>query len=455
MNRMLIVTTIAVLALGISVARAELSPPDELSKQIPELMQHAKVKGLAIAKVNEGTITWHAAFGARSPDDPMQVDTVFNAASLTKPVFAMMSLHLVANDTLTLDGALSDYWIDPDVVNDPRHQALTARIILSHQSGLPNWRGERQLAFLFAPGARHEYSGEGYEYLRHAIENNTQAPLPSLVHKHVFAPAGMTHSAMSWAESMGNNVALGFDESGNTIDSALTEKQPNAAAHLMTTVDDYARFLSWVAQGAGLPDPIFQQMQQPQALHDDPAERFGLGWKLIPLTNTELLMHDGREPGVRTYAVVHPETQEGLVILTNSSNGDLIFRDLIVAALSYGDELMQSTDQLVWDYLQHLPSQALIPMSQGIAQSPAYLSTLLHAVNTVLVQTSPLTTDEKFAAAQAIKPFVLGRLNNTVSAEQAKKLIHQLFVTKQDAVNIATSMDVEQARKWLRVLENI
>lgn len=448
----------AALSVGLSAAQAvqaNMSAPEKLVEQIPELMRNARISGLAIAKVEKGEIAWHAAFGERTASEPLTIDTLFNAASLTKPVFATMSLHLVADGALQLDEPLHKYWVDPDVADDPRHRALTALTILSHQSGLPNWRGNRQLAFMFEPGARHEYSGEGYEYLRRAIGEITQDSLPSLIQRHVFAPAGMQHSAMGWTDKLGDRIAAGFDEAGEPIDTAIRQKKPNAAAHLMTTVDDYAHFISWVARGAGLPAPLFSQMQQPQALHDDPAERFGLGWKLIPLDGTEILMHDGREPGVRTYAALNTETAEGLVILTNSSNGDLSFRPLINAALSYGQQLTQSADRLVWDYLMHLPPQALIPMSRGIASSPAYLSTLLHAVNTSLIQTSPLTSEEKRAARKAIEPYIFARLENDVKAQQAEKLIEQLLVQEGQGMRLVNGFDMSQARRWLDTLRDI
>lgn len=184
MHRIIIIL-IATLYFGLSPARAvqtDMSAPEKLIQQIPELMRKAHISGLAVAKIEKGDIAWHAAFGQRTTGEPLETDTVFNAASLTKPVFATMSLHLVADGALQLDEPLHQYWVDPDVADDRRHQALTARTILSHQSGLPNWRGDRQLAFMFEPGARHEYSGEGYEYLRRAIEKLTQTRLSSLIH---------------------------------------------------------------------------------------------------------------------------------------------------------------------------------------------------------------------------------------------------------------------------------
>ena len=432
-----------------------MAPPDEVVTQIHELMSQAQIPGLAIAKIENGAVSWHGAFGMRGEGEELEADTIFNAASLTKPVFATMAMQLVAEDALELDESLAKYWIDPDVADDTRHKNLTARLILSHQSGLPNWRGERELAFMFKPGERHEYSGEGYQYLRRAIENKLKTDLSALTQKYVFKPAGMKNSSMGWNNALGNNVATGFDEEENPIYTAIEKREPNAAANLMTTVQDYARFLGWVSEGADLPSELFTEMRTPQALHENPAERFGLGWKLIPMGKADALFHDGRESGVRTYAVIHPDMNEGLVILTNSTNGDLSFRPLAEATLSFGEQLTQSTDRLVWTYLNSLPGQALMPMSRGISKSPAYLNTLLHAVNTTLVQTSTLSPQDKSAATKAISKAVLALLNKKSTPQKIVALISQLFMGEGQDTRLVQTFDSGQAKDWVNSLQNV
>lgn len=434
---------------------ADLSPPDALQQRIPQLMEQARVPGLAIARIENGRVAWQAAFGARAPGEALDTDTVFNAASLTKPVFAVTALHLIDEGEITLDQSLDDLWVDPDLAEDPRQEQLTPRILLSHQSGLPNWRGNRELQFMFTPGSRHEYSGEGYEYLRRAVERGTGESISQLAEERVFEPANMPRTTMGWNQDNAGNVARGFDEAGEPIDTHVEERQPNAAAHLMTTVGDYARFLAWVAEGADLPAGLFDEMRTPEALHDDPAESFGLGWKLIPLGDSQALMHDGREPGVRNYAIVHPESGEGLVILTSSSNGELLYRPLIEAALDQGDEILGSTDRLVWRYLQHLPPQALEPMSRGIARSPSFLLKLLHAVDTALIQESPLSASERENASRAIEPYVFALLEGEIETERAERLVERLLVVDGDTKRLVTEFDAGAAKAWLHALQDI
>jgi CubicO group peptidase (beta-lactamase class C family) len=426
--------------------------PDRIQAEIQRIAQRARVPGLVIAKVERGKIRWHEAFGERAPGEPLSLDTTFNVASLTKPVFSMATLQLVADRQLALDEKLVAYWSDPDLAGDARQGLLTPRLLLSHQSGLPNWRGDRPLAFLFDPGERQEYSGEGFEYLRRAIEQKTGTTLSNLLADKVFGPAGMRHTSAGWVESIGVNVAQGFDEAGKPIDIRLTTRRPGAAANLMTTIDDYAGFLAWVSRGAGVPKPLFAEMRRSQALQTDPGELFGLGWKLVPLRRETALLHDGRESGIRTWALVKPAAGEALVIFTNSSNGELVFRPLAKAALEDGQAVLASMDGLVWRYLQHLPAPALTPMSRGIARSPSFLSTLLHSVDTVLIQTSGLSRDQKALAAARVDEYVFARLEGKVDAERAEKLVARLLIQDGAGPRLRSAFDVAEARDWVEAL---
>lgn len=437
------------------LAAASQTPPEMLLRQATSVTKDARISGMAMVKIDAGAIAWHENIGRRDAENTVNADTVFNAASLTKPVFAALVLQLVARDQLTLDEPLAQYWVDPDIAADPRHTALTARLVLSHQTGLPNWRGNKALHFMFAPGSRHEYSGEGFEYLRRAIERKLGKDVAALTQQYVFAPAGMTSSAMGWHASLAANLASGFNEQMQVIDTALAAKQPNAAAHLMTTAQDYARFLMWIANGAGLPAALYQDMLTPQAQHATPVERFGLGWKLVPLNGAEVLLHDGREPGVRSYAVINPQNKEGMVMLTNSANGDLAFRPISRQALSYGDLLWQSTDQLVWHYLNSLPEQALGPMTQAIARSPAYLITFLHAANTQLVQHADVPQALKAKAKAAILPLALRLLHAELAPAQTAELIGRLILAENGSVALVQRFNAAQATDWVNQLARL
>jgi CubicO group peptidase (beta-lactamase class C family) len=139
---------------------------------ILRLITEATVPGVAAAIIRDGRLDRYVSCGVRSVQSAAVVneDTVFEAASLTKPVFAHMVLQLVDQGHLSLDAPLGDY-LPNYVPGDDRASTITPRQVLSHSSGLLNWRNaEWPLKTYFPPGDRFSYSGEGYLYLQKAVE---------------------------------------------------------------------------------------------------------------------------------------------------------------------------------------------------------------------------------------------------------------------------------------------
>ena len=145
-------------------------------KQIPTWLTETNVPATGIGIIENGKLKYAKVFGELKKGVPSKEvspsSTIFQVASLTKPIVEVLTLQLVTAGEWELDEPLAKYWIDPDVQNDPRHKKLTTRHVLTHQSGFPNWRSmnaSKKLEFLSDPGTKVNYSGEGLEYLRHAL----------------------------------------------------------------------------------------------------------------------------------------------------------------------------------------------------------------------------------------------------------------------------------------------
>jgi len=253
-------------------------------------------------------------------------------ASLTKPVTALTVLRLVTQGKWDLDEPLDKYWIDPDILKDPRHKKLTARIILSHQTGFPNWRWQKpdhRLSFEFDPGSKYHYSGEGYEYLRKAIENKFHKSLEELAKELVFQPVGMHDTSYIWNEKKdAGRIITGYGNDGKPY-SIVKNNQPSAADDLMTSVEDYSKFLISVINNDLLSKEVFKEMKTRQ-VKTKKDKYFGLGFEIYDLGKGEIaLSHGGVDKGVNTLAVVLPETKQGLVIFTNVDDGYKIYEPLI------------------------------------------------------------------------------------------------------------------------------
>ncbi|HEX9670554.1 MAG TPA: serine hydrolase [Thermoanaerobaculia bacterium] len=319
------------------------SPAAVLEAELPRMMEEAGVPGLAIALLRDGRPVWHGAFGVRNADtgDPVTNQTVFEAASLSKPVFAYAVLRLAARGELDLDAPLWTTLPYSRLAHDERARAITARMALSHQTGLPNWggppMGDAPLQLESDPGGRWQYSGEGFVFLQQAVEKLTGLELDALVRREVFAPLGMTHSSFVWQDAYETATATGHERLG----AAQEKSKPgaaNAAASLHTTAADFARFVAAVLRG---PDrEVAERMLEAQVQvagqdgADPPPElRWGLGWGLQDGAAGRAFWHWGDNGTFRCYVVAFPAGGDGLVYFTNSENGLSLARALVSRVL--------------------------------------------------------------------------------------------------------------------------
>ncbi|MHA6279595.1 serine hydrolase [Salinimicrobium sp. CAU 1759] len=311
--------------------------------QIEQLLKENKVPALGLGIIENGELTKVEVYGTLDKTKSAPYNTIFKVASLTKPVVAVTALRLIDKGLMDLDEPLHLYWTDPDVRKDERHKLLTPRLVLTHQTGFPNWRyliENEKLAFEFDPGSKYQYSGEGFEYLKKAMESKFDKSIEQLADEHVFSPAGMTDTRFWWDEAMDESrYAQNFDEEGNLI-PIKKYYRASAAANLLTTVEDYGRFLSFVINGAELSDDLFQEMQSRQVKLKE-NDYFGLGWEILTGFSGDeyALLHTGGDPGVRTLAVMFPKSKNGYLIFLNGENVDKIHEELLTNRLYLGKEL--------------------------------------------------------------------------------------------------------------------
>ncbi len=175
----------------------------------PELMKELHIPGASIALVDNRKLIWSRNFGIARVDQPVPVtdETLFEACSMTKPVFAYIALKLVEQGKLDLDRPLAEYLREPHIPNQEQRQRITARMVLSHTSGLPNWRkGEDELdgplPVLFSPGSRFSYSGEGFYLLQRVVEHITGEPLEIYAGRTLLRPLGLKHTSFVWTEDV-------------------------------------------------------------------------------------------------------------------------------------------------------------------------------------------------------------------------------------------------------------
>ena len=300
---------------------AEAPDTTALVREVPGFLRSSGVPGLSMAVVREGRVVWAEAFGTLgdSAQTPVDSATVFEAASLSKPVFAYLVLRLADRGVLDLDRPLADVLEYPRLAHDGRARRITARMVLSHSSGLPNWGGE-ELTLQFEPGSAYGYSGEAFVYLQKAIEHATGQSLEALARHEVFEPLGMTRSSYVWQERFEANAASAKDWLWRIapIDHWV---DPSAAYTLLTTAPDYARFVAAVLTGRGLSPVTWQAFLTP-GRETSPGSAMALGVRVENGPNGRIFYHSGNNGRRFTcYMTGDVGRGTGFVYFTNASNG--------------------------------------------------------------------------------------------------------------------------------------
>ena len=370
-------------------------PSDEFLTQLPRIMQAFAVPGVGIAVVEDGNVTWSRPFGVTNAVTRAPVDarTVFETASLSKPVFAYLVLQLVDRGLIDLDRPLVHYRRLDYLADHPWIELITARDVLRHSTGLPNWRkspATEKLVPMAKPGTRIDYSGEAIFWLQLVVETLTGQSLDESMQAHLFGPAGMKDSSYTWNADLAERSVYGHrrhdaadagmppqmfreqwtiaqqvaDRWGKPLSSwkyedaarALPEVMAiapaglvtwpgdivaNAAASLRTTVQDYATFLTLVmARDARAPWEVTESTRQamltPQIRITGRWTEKGLGWNMEATPDGSVFYHSGSNGDIfKNFAVGDAPRRRGIVVLTNGGSGSAVHQRVVRAATGY------------------------------------------------------------------------------------------------------------------------
>lgn len=227
MGCILVVLTCVISACADTIQRLDGSGIDvkKIDSTVTRLMAAGEVPGVAIAILNGDKVVYEHAYGLRDTAKklPLTTNTVMSGASLTKAAFAYMVMQLVQEHKLDLDRPVYEYLPRPlpeypkysDLKDDPRYKKITARMLLSHTAGFPNWRAfedDHELHIHFDPGSRYAYSGEGIALLQLVVETITKTNLETLMQQRVFRPVGMTHTSLVWQSAFDAIFSDAYDE---------------------------------------------------------------------------------------------------------------------------------------------------------------------------------------------------------------------------------------------------
>jgi CubicO group peptidase (beta-lactamase class C family) len=333
------------------LAAVSLSSP-QLDHDVPALLAAHHVPSVSIAQIVDGKIATVASYGVQNDGSRATTDTLYDIASLTKPITAQTILQLVSRGSVSLDELMYRYWTDPDIAGDERTRLLTPRLALSHQTGFPNWRSQTggRLTFKWTPGAKYGYSGEGYQYVARFTAAKMNADFGQLVQSLTFEPDGMTSTSFGEQAWYHGRLAMPTQSDGTVLQPNFS-KSYNAADLVYSTARDYAAFMVAVMNARGLTPEVAMQQQTIQVATSNKCSQgtlgcplavgFGLGWEVVRFSDDVIIDHDGSDEGYKSYCYLSLTHHTGVVILTNGNGG----MDLVVPIL---ERLGVSTEYLTY-----------------------------------------------------------------------------------------------------------
>ncbi|MEM7382369.1 MAG: serine hydrolase domain-containing protein [Bacteroidota bacterium] len=312
-------------------------PKDSIEYFVEQQMEALNVPGLSLAIINEGKVVYHLVKGIADSEKKLKVtgNTIFEGASLSKPLFAYFMMSFVEEGKLDLDKPLYEYLPNPDIAYDERYKKITARMVLSHTTGFPNWRTDHEgdkLFISFEPGTDFQYSGEGYQYLAKVLAHilgTDDAGLESIYQEKVARPLNMQYTKFIQDDRNMQNKSRGY------IDEKAVEEDDDpkifgAAFSIHSEALDFSNWLIALLDKKGLSDKSYAELFKTQFVlpEDHPQRESGvtdwtLGFAKGIMPFGTAYGHGGNNPGYTSIFVIAPETKWGYVIFTNANQSPL------------------------------------------------------------------------------------------------------------------------------------
>ena len=326
---------------------------NRLDQRIPDILEEFHVPGVAVALVHEAVPTWSRGYGLANLEQkiPVNDQTIFQAASVSKAITTWGVLRLVETGRLDLDAPVETYltrWHLPP--SDYDHDEVTTRRLLSHTSGMSGhgYRGtdpdeplpilEQTLSgdgIVREPGSAFAYANPGFALLTLVVEEVTGESFSAFMEREVLGPLGMAHSSYGPTDELRRFVATGHDENGKPLPDYRFSGA--GCCGLRTTAPDLALFLAAYMGGPGgepagrsviSPGAVNMAMEPVAHLRGDVGfllgEDSGMGLLLETLPGGQrLVLHTGSNRGWRAVMMAVPAAGEGIVVLTNGAPGGL------------------------------------------------------------------------------------------------------------------------------------
>lgn len=365
--------------------------PSQIESTIDGLMDKAQVPGLALGLVQGGRIVLMTGrgFADVASKRPMTPQTVMSAASLTKPTFATAVMQLAQEGRIALDQPLGEQLPDgiaeyrqfAELAGDERWKRITPRMLLTHSSGLPNWRAfveGKKLGIHFDPGSRFVYSGEGIQLLQLLVELKTKESVEQLLKFRVFEPYGFTNSSLAWQPANATLAATHYRVDGTAL-AHPHRMRAVAAASMDTTLHDMTHLAAGLLRDWKDGKPAVRRMFEPQLAIVSPQEfpshlpgetkvnesiqlKSAHGWVSYQSPYGQALFKEGNDEGTNNFVLLFPQSDTAIVMLSNSSRGDRMFFPAV--------EALVGPSCLPWFWMGYIPYDRPELRRSGVRETP-------------------------------------------------------------------------------------
>lgn len=366
---------------GIERIDGSLILKDSITLKIDQFAKDANVQGMAVAIFNNKQPVYQKMFGYKDFSKKLVLTDSTNiyGASLSKAVFSIIVMKLVEDKVIDLDTPLESYlpkkiyeyepqtrWHDDysDLKEDSLYHKITARMCLNHTSGFQNWRSQDlKLQAYAVPGDKYDYSGEGFVYLQVILEKITGKGLEQLAQEIIFEPLEMKNSAYAWKPRFEADFAQSYATSGFMFNKDK-DNEPRSASTLETTFEDYVKFLTAVLNKEIIKESSYKEIFSPQLkilslsqlIDDSNASKedykdvklsYGLGWGYLETPHEIGFFKEGRGSGFHHYSILFPESGKGVLIMSNSENTGIIYKELL--------QLTTADKHMPWEWFKEIP----------------------------------------------------------------------------------------------------
>jgi len=301
---------------------------------IPVLMNENDIIGLSVIVIREDKVKISKSFGYADLELKKKINehTVYKAASLGKPIFAYIVVALAQKKKIDLDKPLYLYMGEDVLANENFSKEITARMVLSHTTGLPNLGKQVSPKFSFKPGSDFQYSGYGYQYLQGVIEKVTKKSLNELAIEIVFEPLSMAASSYQWRKDYEYVVSSSYGDNADKYEVNQEAQTGHAAWSLYTTPEDYSKFVIHIMRSSIEIGSIASKLLAPTV---DVAKgvKWGLGWGIQDTAPHKSFWHWGSKAGFKHYIVAYPVEKVGVIVMTNSRKSFKIVDDIMAKSI--------------------------------------------------------------------------------------------------------------------------